>query len=221
MANFTSADVMRLREQTGVGMMDCKKALTEADGNFDAAVKILREKGMASAAKKAGRIASEGIVESYIHGGGRIGVLIEVNCETDFVARSDDFKALVHDLCMQIAAAKPEVVSAADVDPAKIAAEREILTAQAMNEPKPKPAAVIEKMVEGRIKKYFKEVCLMEQEYVKDPSKTIATLINETVAKIGEKISVRRFVRYEVGEGLEKRENNFAQEIMEQVNAVK
>ena len=221
MANFTSADVMRLREQTGVGMMDCKKALVEADGNFDAAVKILREKGMASAAKKQGRIASEGIVESYIHGGGRIGVLIEVNCETDFVARSDDFKALVHDLCMQIAAAKPEVVSAADVDPAKIAAEREILTAQAMNEPKPKPAAVIEKMVEGRIKKYYKEVCLLEQEYVKDPSKTITTLINETVAKIGEKISVRRFVRYEVGEGLEKRENNFAQEIMEQVNAVK
>ena len=221
MANFTSADVMRLREQTGVGMMDCKKALVEADGNFDAAVKILREKGMASAAKKAGRIASEGIVESYIHGGGRIGVLIEVNCETDFVARSDDFKALVHDLCMQIAAAKPEVVSSADVDPAKIAAEREILTAQAMNEPKPKPAAVIEKMVEGRIKKYFKEVCLLEQEYVKDPSKTITTLINETVAKIGEKISVRRFVRYEVGEGLEKKENNFAQEIMEQVNAVK
>ena len=221
MANFTSADVMRLREQTGVGMMDCKKALVEADGNFDAAVKILREKGMASAAKKQGRIASEGIVESYIHGGGRIGVLIEVNCETDFVARSDDFKALVHDLCMQIAAAKPEVVSAADVDPAKIAAEREILTAQAMNEPKPKPAAVIEKMVEGRIKKYFKEVCLMEQEFVKDPSKTITTLINETVAKIGEKISVRRFVRYEVGEGLEKKENNFAQEIMEQVNAVK
>ena len=221
MANFTSADVMRLREQTGVGMMDCKKALVEADGNFDAAVKLLREKGMASAAKKAGRIASEGIVESYIHGGGRIGVLIEVNCETDFVARSDDFKALVHDLCMQIAAAKPEVVSVADVDPAKIASEREILTAQAMNEPKPKPAAVIEKMVEGRIKKYFKEVCLLEQEYVKDPSKTITTLINETVAKIGEKISVRRFVRYEVGEGLEKRENNFAQEIMEQVNAVK
>ncbi|MBE5748729.1 MAG: translation elongation factor Ts [Clostridia bacterium] len=221
MANFTSADVMRLREQTGVGMMDCKKALVEADGNFDAAVKILREKGMASAAKKQGRIASEGIVESYIHGGGRIGVLIEVNCETDFVARSDDFKALVHDLCMQIAAAKPEVVSVADVDPAKIAAEREILTAQAMNEPKPKPAAVIEKMVEGRIKKYYKEVCLLEQEYVKDPSKTITTLINETVAKIGEKISVRRFVRYEVGEGLEKKENNFAQEIMEQVNAVK
>ncbi len=221
MANFTSADVMKLREQTGVGMMDCKKALTEADGNIEAAIKILREKGMASAAKKQGRIASEGIVSSYIHMGGRIGVLVEVNCETDFVARSDAFQELVHDIAMQIAAAKPEVVSVNDVDPAKVAAEREILTAQAMNEPKPKPAAVIEKMVEGRIKKYYKEVCLLEQEFVKDPSKTIATLINETVAKIGEKISVRRFVRYEVGEGLEKKENNFAQEIMEQVNQVK
>lgn len=221
MANFTSADVMKLREQTGVGMMDCKKALTEADGNIEAAIKILREKGMASAAKKQGRIASEGIVSSYIHMGGRIGVLVEVNCETDFVARSDAFQELVHNIAMQIAAAKPEVVSVDDVDPAKVAAEREILTAQAMNEPKPKPAAVIEKMVEGRIKKYYKEVCLLEQEFVKDPSKTIATLINETVAKIGEKISVRRFVRYEVGEGLEKKENNFAQEIMEQVNQVK
>ena len=221
MANFTSADVMKLREQTGVGMMDCKKALVEADGNFEAAVKILREKGMASAAKKQGRIASEGVVSSYIHMGGRIGVLVEVNCETDFVARSDAFRELVHDIAMQIAASKPEVVSIEDVDPAKVASEREILTVQAQNDPKPKPAAVIEKMVEGRIKKYYKEVCLLEQDFVKDPSKTIGTLINETVAKIGEKISVRRFVRYEVGEGLEKRENNFAQEIMEQVNQAK
>ena len=221
MANFTSADVMKLREQTGVGMMDCKKALVEADGNFEAAVKILREKGMASAAKKQGRIASEGVVSSYIHMGGRIGVLVEVNCETDFVARSDAFLELVHDIAMQIAASKPEVVSIEDVDPAKVASERAILTVQAQNDPKPKPAAVIEKMVEGRIKKYYKEVCLLEQDFVKDPSKTIGTLINETVAKIGEKISVRRFVRYEVGEGLEKRENNFAQEIMEQVNQAK
>ena len=221
MANFTSADVMKLREQTGVGMMDCKKALVEADGNFEAAVKILREKGMASAAKKQGRIASEGVVSSYIHMGGRIGVLVEVNCETDFVARSDAFLELVHDIAMQIAASKPEVVSIEDVDPAKVASEREILTVQAQNDPKPKPAAVIEKMVEGRIKKYYKEVCLLEQDFVKDPSKTIGTLINETVAKIGEKISVRRFVRYEVGEGLEKRENNFAQELMEQVNQAK
>ena len=221
MANFTSAAVMTLREQTGGGMMDCKKALVEADGNFEAAVKILREKGMASAAKKQGRIASEGVVSSYIHMGGRIGVLVEVNCETDFVARSDAFLELVHDIAMQIAASKPEVVSIEDVDPAKVASEREILTVQAQNDPKPKPAAVIEKMVEGRIKKYYKEVCLLEQDFVKDPSKTIGTLINETVAKIGEKISVRRFVRYEVGEGLEKRENNFAQEIMEQVNQAK
>ena len=221
MENFTSANVIKLREQTGVGMMDCKKALVEADGNFEAAVKILREKGMASAAKKQGRIASEGVVSSYIHMGGRIGVLVEVNCETDFVARSDAFLELVHDIAMQIAASKPEVVSIEDVDPAKVASEREILTVQAQNDPKPKPAAVIEKMVEGRIKKYYKEVCLLEQDFVKDPSKTIGTLINETVAKIGEKISVRRFVRYEVGEGLEKRENNFAQEIMEQVNQAK
>ena len=182
MANFTSADVMKLREQTGVGMMDCKKALVEADGNFEAAVKILREKGMASAAKKQGRIASEGVVSSYIHMGGRIGVLVEVNCETDFVARSDAFLELVHDIAMQIAASKPEVVSIEDVDPAKVASEREILTVQAQNDPKPKPAAVIEKMVEGRIKKYYKEVCLLEQDFVKDPSKTIGTLINETVA---------------------------------------
>ena len=221
MAKFTSADVMKLRVQTAVGMMDCKKALVEADGNFEAAVKILREKGMASAAKKQGRIASEGVVSSYIHMGGRIGVLVEVNCVTDFVARSDAFLELGHDIAMQIAASKPEVVSIEDVDPAKVASEREILTVQAQNDPKPKPAAVIEKMVEGRIKKYYKEVCLLEQDFVKDPSKTIGTLINETVAKIGEKISVRRFVRYEVGEGLEKRENNFAQEIMEQVNQAK
>ena len=221
MADLTRADVMKPRDQTGAGMMDCKKALVEADGNFEAAVKILREKGMASAAKKQGRIASEGVVSSYIHMGGRIGVLVEVNCETDFVARSDAFLELVHDIAMQIAASKPEVVSIEDVDPAKVASEREILTVQAQNDPKPKPAAVIEKMVEGRIKKYYKEVCLLEQDFVKDPSKTIGTLINETVAKIGEKISVRRFVRYEVGEGLEKRENNFAQEIMEQVNQAK
>ena len=221
MANFTNADVMKLRAQTGVGMMDCKKALTEADGNYEQAVKILREKGMASAAKRASRIAAEGVVDSYIHMGGKIGVLIEVNCETDFVARSDQFKELVHNLAMQVAAAKPEVVSKEDVDPKKLEAEREILIAQAKNEPKPKPQNVIEKMVEGRIGKYYKEVCLLEQEYVKDTSKTILQLINETAAAIGEKISVRRFVRYEMGEGLEKRQDNFAQEIQDQLAKMK
>ncbi|MCI7094374.1 MAG: translation elongation factor Ts [Clostridiales bacterium] len=221
MANFTSADVMKLREQTGVGMMDCKKALVAVDGNMEEAVKYLREKGMASAAKKADRIAAEGIVASYIHMGGKIGVLIEVNCETDFVARSDQFLQLVHDLTMQIAAAKPEVVSIEDVDPAKVAAEKEILLAQAKNESGNKPQAVIDRMVEGRINKYYKEVCLLEQEFVKDPSITVKQLITQTVAAIGEKITVRRFVRYEMGEGLEKRKDNFVDEIasqMEQLN---
>ena len=221
MANFTSADVMKLREQTGVGMMDCKKALVAVDGNMEEAVKYLREKGMASAAKKADRIAAEGIVDNYIHMGGKIGVLIEVNCETDFVARSDQFLQLVHDLTMQIAAAKPEVVSIEDVDPAKVAAEKEILLAQAKNEGGNKPQAVIDRMVEGRINKYYKEVCLLEQEFVKDPSITVKQLITQTVAAIGEKITVRRFVRYEMGEGLEKRKDNFVDEIasqMEQLN---
>ncbi|MDY5677887.1 MAG: translation elongation factor Ts [Eubacteriales bacterium] len=221
MANFTSADVMKLREQTGVGMMDCKKALVAVDGDMEEAVKYLREKGMASAAKKADRIAAEGIVDSYIHMGGKIGVLIEVNCETDFVARSDQFLQLVHDLTMQIAAAKPEVVSIEDVDPAKVAAEKEILLAQAKNEGGNKPQAVIDRMVEGRINKYYKEVCLLEQEFVKDPSITVKQLITQTVAAIGEKITVRRFVRYEMGEGLEKRKDNFVDEIasqMEQLN---
>ncbi len=213
MANFTSADVMKLREATGVGMMDCKKALVETNGNFDEAVKYLREKGMAGAAKKAGRIAAEGIVDSYIHMGGKIGVLLEVNCESDFVARSDKFRDLVHDIAMQIAAAKPEVVSIADVDPAKVAAEKEILVAQALNEPNPKPQNIIDKMVEGRINKYYKEVCLLEQPFVKDDSKTIQGLINEAIAAIGEKITVRRFVRFEMGEGLEKKQDTFVQEI--------
>lgn len=220
MPNFTSQDVMKLREITGVGMMDCKNALVTTNGNVDEAVKYLREKGMASAAKKSSRIASEGVVESYIHMGGKIGVLVEINCETDFVARSDSFKELAHDIAMQIAASKPECVSVADLDASKVASEREILTNQALNEPKPKPKAVIDKMVEGRINKYYKEVCLMEQEFVKDTSKTVTQVINEAIAKIGEKISIRRFVRYEMGEGLEKKVNNFAQEIDEQLKAI-
>ena len=221
MANFTNADVMALRQKTGVGMMDCKKALVETNGNIDEAIKYLREKGMATASKKADRIAAEGIVDSYIHMGGKIGVLIEVNCETDFVARSEQFVELVHNLCMQIAAAKPLYVRKEDVEAEKLAEEREILLAQAKNEPNPKPAAVIEKMVEGRINKYYKEVCLLEQDYVKDSSKTVTALINEAVAAIGEKITVRRFVRYEMGEGLEKRQDNSAQEIQEQLESVK
>ncbi len=210
---FTNKDVMDLRAKTGVGMMDCKKALTEVGGDVEKAVVLLREKGMATASKRAGKIASEGIVESYIHLGGRIGVLLEVNCETDFVARSDSFKDLVKNIALHIAAVKPEFVSAEEVNPERIAKEREILTHQAMNEPKPKPANVIEKMVEGRIGKFLEEICLLEQKYVKDPSKTVKDVIAEATATIGEKISVRRFTRYEMGEGLEKKVNDLSSEV--------
>lgn len=214
---FTAKDVMDLRAKTGVGMMDCKKALTETNGDVEKAIVLLREKGMATAAKRAGRIASEGIVGSYIHLGGRIGVLIEVNCESDFVARNEDFARLVKDLAMHIAASKPEYVSREEVDQAKLKQEADIIRAQAMNEPKPKPAAVIEKMVEGRVNKYLEEICLLEQKYVRDPSKTVADVLNEATASIGEKIVVRRFVRYEMGEGLEKKKNDIAAEVAEQI----
>ena len=217
MAEISAKKVMELREITGVGMMDCKKALLETNGDMDKAVDYLREKGLASAAKKEGRIAAEGVVDSYIHMGGKIGVLVEVNCETDFVARTDAFKSLVHDIAMQIAAAKPIYVTKDEVPTAELDKEREILRAQAKNEPKPKPDNIIDKMVEGRIEKYYKEVCLMEQPFVKDSDKTIATLIKEQIATIGEKISVRRFVRYEMGEGLQKRQDNFAEEVMGQM----
>ncbi len=214
---FTAKDVAALREMSGAGMMDCKKALTECNGDMDKAMDFLREKSLAASAKKASRIAAEGIVDSYIHMGGRIGVLVEVNCETDFVAKTDDFKAFVHDVAMQIAAAKPTYVTKEEVNQEEIEHEKEVLRAQAMNEDKPKPANIIDKMVEGRIEKYYKEVCLLEQPFVKDPDKTISQLLNETVARIGEKISIRRFVRYEMGEGLEKRHDNFADEVNAQM----
>lgn len=214
---FTAKDVQELRARTGVGMMDCKKALVESNGDMDKALDYLREKGIAKAAKRAGRIASEGIVDSYIHMGGKIGVLLEVNCETDFVAKSDAFKYFVHDIALQIAASKPVYICKEEVPQSEIEHEKEILKAQALNEDKPKPLAIIEKMTEGRIQKYFKEVCLLEQDYVKDNTKTIEQLLTETIAFIGEKISIRRFVRYEMGEGLEKKVDNFAEEINAQV----
>lgn len=215
---FTAKDVMALRERTGVGMMDCKKALTETNGDMEKAVEYLREKGMAAAAKKAGRIAAEGVVTSYIHNG-KTGVLLEVNCETDFVAKSDIFLDFCHDVALQIAAAKPTYVTIEEVDASALEKEKEILRAQAINEGKPE--AVVEKMVEGRIKKYYKEVVLMEQEFVKDSEKTISALLNETVLKTGEKITIRRFTRYEMGEGLEKRNDNFAEEVMAQTKSNK
>jgi len=215
--SFTAQDVMKLREMSGAGMMDCKRALTECEGNMDKAMDYLREKSLAASAKKASRIAAEGIVDSYIHLGGKIGVIVEVNCETDFVAKTDNFKALVHDIAMHIAAAKPTFISKEEVDPAMIEKEKAILKAQALNEDKPKPMNIIEKMVEGRIEKYFKEICLLEQPFVKDQDQSVGAVINNAVAKIGEKISVRRFVRYEMGEGLEKRQDNFAEEVMGQM----
>ncbi len=213
---FTAQDVVKLRASTGAGMMDCKKALTESDGNFDKAVLWLREKGIAAAAKKADRIAAEGAVASYIHMGGKIGVLVEINCETDFVARSDQFKTLLKDIAMQIAAANPKYVTIEEVPAEEVEKEKEILTAQSINEGK--PANVVEKMVEGRIHKFYKEICLMEQDFVKDPSKSVKEIVNEAVLSIGEKINIRRFVRYEMGEGLTKRVDNLAEEIAKMTN---
>ncbi|MGI5918384.1 MAG: translation elongation factor Ts [Christensenellales bacterium] len=213
---ISASDVKLLREKTGAGMMDCKNALTEANGDMEKAIKILREKGLASAAKKAGRIAAEGVVDSYIHMGGKIGVLVEVNCETDFVAKTPVFKQLVKDIAMQIAAANPLYLDPADVPADVLAKEKEILRAQALNEGKPEK--IVDKMVEGRIQKYYKEFCLLEQAFVKEPEKSIRDLVNEKIAEIGEKISIRRFVRYEMGEGLEKRKDNFAEEVMKQAS---
>ncbi|NTV90704.1 MAG: translation elongation factor Ts [Clostridiales bacterium] len=212
---ITAEMVKDLRERTGAGMMDCKKALTATDGNIEKAIEFLREKGLAAAAKKAGRIAAEGIVESYIHGGGRIGVLVEVNIETDFAAANEEFKAFVKDVALQIAAARPEYISKEEVPAEMIEKEKEILKAQALNEGKPEK--IIEKMVEGRIEKYYKEICLLEQPFIKDPDKTIKQLLTERIAAIGENINIRRFVRFERGEGIEKKEENFAEEVMKQI----
>lgn len=212
---ITAAMVKELRERTGVGMMDCKNALVEAGGDMEKAIELLRTKGLAQAAKKSSRLASEGLVSSYVHMGGRIGVLVEVNCETDFVAKTDEFKALCHDLAMQIAASKPEYVKREDVPQETIENEKRILRQQALNEGKPEK--IVDKMVEGRIEKFYKENCLLEQPFIKDPDQTVQDLINDKIMKLGENITVRRFVRYEVGEGLAKKEQNFVDEVMSQI----
>ncbi|MHA6529226.1 translation elongation factor Ts [Paenibacillus sp. BAC0078] len=208
--------VKELRERTGAGMLDCKKALEEANGDITKAAELLREKGLSAAANKAGRIATEGVVESYIHAGGRIGVLVEINCETDFVGKTDAFKEFARDIAMQIAAANPLYVRREEVPAEAVEKEKEILKAQALNEGKPEK--IVEKMVEGRISKFYEEHCLLEQSFVKDQDKTISQLLNEKISTIGENISIRRFVRYELGEGLEKKVDNFVEEVMAQVN---
>ncbi|KAK1548330.1 hypothetical protein Q3G72_006715 [Acer saccharum] len=203
--------VSELRAKTGAGIMDCKKALAEHNGDLEQAVEFLRKKGLSAASKKAGRVASEGAVGSYIHAGGKIGVMVEVNCETDFVGRNEDFQRFVRDVAMHIAAAAPRYITRDEVPAELLAKEKEILTAQAVEEGK--PAAVAEKIVEGRIAKFYKEICLMEQPYVRESDKSVEQVLNEVVAKIGEKIVVRRFERFQLGEGIEKKSEDFAAEV--------
>jgi len=219
MAEVTASAVKQLREKTGAGMTECKNALVEAGGNDEVAVDILRKRGLASAKKREGRIAAEGIVGQYIHMGGKVGVLVEVNCETDFVARSEEFQQLVKDIAMHVAAAEPRYVSQQEVPAAELDKEREIARAQAQNDPKManKPEQVISKIVEGRLHKFYEENVLMDQPFVKDPAKTVSELVTEKVAKTGEKITIRRFTRYKMGEGLERREEDFGSEVASMV----
>jgi len=211
--SVTAAQVKELRVKTGAGMMDCKKALTETGGDFDKAVENLRKAGLAATNKKAGRIATEGLVGSYIHGNGKIGVMVGINCETDFVARNEDFQQFVRDVAMHVAAMNPQYLDRDSVPADIVTKEKEILAAQIAEEGK--PANIVEKIVEGRIGKFFAENCLMEQIFVKDTGdkKTLEAIQTDLVAKIGEKIRVRRFVRFELGEGMEKKNEDFAAEV--------
>ena len=195
---ITAEMVKELRSLTGAGMMDCKKALVETGGDKKKALILLREKGLASAAKRAGRVAAQGVVDSYIHLGGKVGVLLEVNCETDFVARNEEFKSFVRDICLQVAATNPLYLSREDVPAAVVEEEKEILRKQALREGKPEK--IVEKIISGRIEKYFQESCLLEQPFVKDDKVTIQELLTENRAKIGENIIIRRFARFEIGE---------------------
>jgi elongation factor Ts len=215
MADITAAAVKQLREKTGAGMMECKNALVEAQGDEEKAINILRERGLASAKKREGRIAAEGIVGSYIHMGGKVGVLVELNCETDFVARGEEFQQLVKDIAMHIAAAEPRYVSREEIPAEVLDKEREIARAQAKNDPKManKPDQVIDKIVEGRLNKFYEESVLVDQPFVKAPEKTIGELVTEKTAKTGERIAVRRFTRYKMGEGLQRRDDDFGGEV--------
>jgi elongation factor Ts len=198
MADISAAMVKELREATGSGIMDCKRVLAEADGNMEKAIDLLRKKGLAKAAKRAGRSTSEGIIHSYIHTGARLGVLVEVNCESDFVAKTDDFVEFVKNIAMHIAAANPAGLTPEDVDQSVVEKEREIFKAQMLQEGKPEN--IIDKIVDGKVEKFYKEVCLMSQPYVKDPQKTIEEFLKETIGKIGENVQIKRFARFQIGE---------------------
>ena len=212
---ITAGQVKELRDKTGAGIMDCKKILTEAGGDMDKAIELLKQKGIAKAAKKSGRVAAEGLVDAYIHNG-KYGALVEVNSETDFVANNAEFKAFVRDIAMHIAASAPKYVKREDVPEAIVNAEKEAQMKQAIDEGKPQ--AIAERIVEGRMNKFYSEICLLDQPFIKDPDKTVGQLLTEFIAKIGENIVIRRFVRYERGEGIEKKEENFAEEVMKQIN---
>ena len=213
----TPAAIKALREKTGAGMMECKGALTEAEGNEDKAIDILRKRGLASATKKAGRVAAEGLVNAYIHAGGKIGVLLEVNCETDFVARGEEFRSFVHDLAMHITAAEPRFISKEEVSSEVLDKEKEIALEQARLDPKNanKPQQVLDKIVEGRLSKFYQETCLLEQPFVKDQNINVGELVTQMVQKTGENIKIRRFTRYKMGEGLEKRASDLGGEVNE------
>ena len=211
---ITAQMVKELREQTGAGMMDCKKALGETEGDIEKAVEFLRKKGMADAAKKAGRVTAEGLVASYIHGGGRIGVLVEINCETDFVARTDEFQAFVKDIAMHIAAAEPRFVNREEVTQELLDQERRIYREQAIESGKPEQ--VVDRIVDGKMEKFYSQAVLLEQSYVKDPDMTVGDFVNATVGTMKENIKVRRFARFMLGEGLAKRTDDFAEEVAKQ-----
>lgn len=215
MTAVTASMVKELRDRTGLAMMECKKALTEAQGDEEKAIEILRKHGLASAGKKAGRVAAEGIVGSYIHMGGKVGVLVEVNCETDFVARGEVFQQFVKDVAMHVCAAEPRYVSKEDVPAEALEKERLFVRDQALTDEKNKnkPEAVIEKIVEGRMAKFYSEVCLLEQQFIKDNEVTVNALLQQMISKIGENIRIRRFVRFKMGEGLEKKKDDFASEV--------
>lgn len=219
MAEVTASAVKSLREKSGAGMIDCRNALVEANGDENTAMDILRKKGMATAGKKAGRVTAEGAVGSYIHMGGKVGVLVEINCESDFVARGEEFQQLVKDVAMHIAAVDPRYTNRSDVPEGDLAKERDILMEQLKNDPKNagKPEEVLAKIIEGRLNKFYEDNVLVDQPFVKDPSKTVGELVTEKIASIKENISIRRFARFKMGEGIEKKVDDFAAEVASMV----
>ncbi len=219
MSEITASSVKSLREKTGAGMVDCKNALVEAKGDENAAIELLRKKGMATAGKKAGRVTAEGVVGSYIHMGGKVGVLVEINCESDFVARGDEFQQLIKDVAMHVAASDPKYTTRDEVPSDIVQKEREILLGQLKNDPKNagKPDDVLNKIIEGRLNKFYEDSVLHDQPFVKDPSKTVGELVAEKIGSIKENITIRRFTRYKMGEGIEKKTDDFATEVASMV----